>query len=256
MKHIVFFSGGLGSFFTAKRVIESHGKENVILLFTDTMTEEEELHRFLRDAEIYFDIEITRIADGRDIWQLFKDEGFLGNSRLAPCSHILKQETAKKWIKERFKPDECILYLGLDWTEEHRTVAPRRNWYPYIVEFPMCKEPYVFKTQMMNDLEMIGIKLPSSYKLGFPHLNCQGFCVRAGQGNFKLLLEHYPDRFAHAEKMEKEVAEHIGKDVTILRKTVNGERVNYSLEELRKDYENNPDVIDGDDIGGCGCFSE
>lgn len=35
MKHVVFFSDGIGSYMTAKRVIEKHGKNNVDLLFTD-----------------------------------------------------------------------------------------------------------------------------------------------------------------------------------------------------------------------------
>lgn len=39
MKHIVMFSGGIGSWMTAKRVIEQHGTDNVILLFADVKGE-------------------------------------------------------------------------------------------------------------------------------------------------------------------------------------------------------------------------
>ena len=35
MKHVIQFSGGICSFFAAKRVVEKYGKENVILLFCD-----------------------------------------------------------------------------------------------------------------------------------------------------------------------------------------------------------------------------
>jgi len=127
VKHIVFYSGGIGSWYTAKRVIEQHGKENVVLLFTDTLIEDEDLYRFLDDTEKDLGVPVTRIADGRTPWQVFKDVRWLGNSRLAQCSHILKQKPAEKWIKANYKPDECVLYLGIDWTEEHRTNAPRRN---------------------------------------------------------------------------------------------------------------------------------
>lgn len=47
MKHVVFFSGGACSYCTAKRVIENVGKENVVLLFTDTKIEDEDLYRFI-----------------------------------------------------------------------------------------------------------------------------------------------------------------------------------------------------------------
>jgi hypothetical protein len=48
VKHIVNFSGGACSFWAAHRVIQKHGKENVILLFADTMIEDEDLVRFPR----------------------------------------------------------------------------------------------------------------------------------------------------------------------------------------------------------------
>ena len=106
MKHIIFYSGGIGSWMTAKRVIEKHGKENVILLFTDTLIEDEDLYRFIDETVAEMDVEYVRIEDGRTPWEVFKDVRWLGNSRLAQCSHILKQDTADKWIKERFKEEK------------------------------------------------------------------------------------------------------------------------------------------------------
>ncbi len=53
VQHVVSFSGGLGSFFAAKRVIDQHGTDNTTLLFTDTMTEDEDLYRFLDDTSTY-----------------------------------------------------------------------------------------------------------------------------------------------------------------------------------------------------------
>lgn len=252
--HIVFFSGGIGSFFTAKRVIEKHGKENVILLFTDTLIEDEDLYRFMDDSAKFFDVPVTKIADGRTPWQVFKDVRWLGNSRLAQCSHILKQKTAEKFIKANFKPEETTLYLGIDWTEEHRTVAPVKNWAPYKVEFPMCLEPYITKDEMLQYLETVGIEIPKLYKLGFSHNNCAGMCVRAGQGHFVNLLKQLPERFEEIEQMEKDMQEYLGKDVTILKRTRNGIQENLSLSQLRIEYQEKPEQLDLFDMGGCGCF--
>lgn len=255
VKHIVFYSGGIGSWYAAKRVIDKYGTENVILLFSDTLIEDEDLYRFLDETSNDFGVKITRIEDGRTPWEVFKDVRWLGNSRLAQCSHLLKQKTAEKWIKDNFKTDECVLYLGIDWTEEHRTKSPVKNWSPYKVEFPMCEEPYLTKEEMLNELDRKGIEIPRLYKMGFSHNNCGGMCVRAGQAHFINLLKTMPDRFEWLEKYEKEMQEYLDRDVTILTRIVKGERQNLSLEQLRKEFQsNNFKQLDLFDFGGCGCF--
>jgi len=268
LKHIVFFSGGIGSYYTTKRVIEKHGKENVILLFTDTKIEDEDLYRFMNDCEQHLGIDITYIEDGRTPWEVFKDVRWLGNSRLAQCSHMLKQKTASDWIADNYAPEECILYLGIDWTEEHRKKAPINNWHPYRVEFPMCEAPYLTKNEMIADLASVGIKIPRLYELGFSHNNCGGMCVRGGQGHFINLLNKLPERFEFMVAFEKEMQEYLGKDVTFLRKSrtiyerdsagniLNKKvvRENLSLEQLREDYYKKEKAMDLQDLGGCGCF--
>lgn len=180
MKHIVQYSGGICSFFTAKRVIEKYGKENVILLFCDTLIEDADLYRFIDETVQYLDCEFIKIADGRTPFEVYKDVRFLGNSRVAHCTKILKIRQARKWIKEHYKANECILYLGIDWTEKHRRTAIINNWKPYKVKFPMCQKPYLEKENMHKELNKIGIELPNLYKLGFTHNNCGGFCCKAG----------------------------------------------------------------------------
>jgi hypothetical protein len=268
MKHIVFFSGGIGSFFTAKRVIEKEGKENVILLFTDTLIEDEDLYRFMNDASQYFEIPITRLADGRTPWEVFKDVKFLGNSRIAHCSHLLKQVPADKWVRENFNPDECVLYLGIDWTEIHRTKKPKENYLPYKVKFPMCDEPYITKNEMLEELEKIGIEQPKLYKMGFSHNNCGGGCVRAGQGHFAHLLETMHDKYKEWEEHEEEIREYLGKDVSMMKRSKVVWKLNkygrkykdtdierLTLKRLREEIESKQtENIDFQDIGGCGCF--
>ncbi|MGG3233240.1 hypothetical protein ABEP17_06960 [Priestia flexa] len=255
MKHIIFYSGGIGSYAAAKRVIEKHGKENVILLFTDTLIEDEDLYRFIDESVKQLGAEYIRLEDGRTPWEVFKDVRYLGNSRLAQCSHLLKQKPADKWLKDNFKPNECVLYLGIDWTESHRTKAPVKNYAPYKVEFPMCEEPYITKEEMIAELESLGIKQPRLYERGYSHNNCGGFCVRAGQGHFAHLLKDNPELYKYHEQKEQEMRDFLGKDVSILRRTRKGERFNLTLKQLREELEvKQTENIDFDDIGGCGCF--
>lgn len=256
MKHIVFYSGGIGSWYAAKRVIEKHGKENVILLFTDTKTEDEDLYRFLEESAKKIDVHLEIIANGKTVWEVFEHNKFLGNSRIAPCSRELKQKTASKWIKKNFKPNECILYLGIDWTEMHRVESPKKNWLPYVVEFPMTEQPFVDKYKMLDALKQYQIEVPKLYKLGFSHNNCGGFCCRVGQGHFINLLQKMPERYKYHEEKEQHFIKTIGKEQAMLRKTIDGERVNYTLKQLREDFESQPHQVDLFDIGGCGCFVE
>ena len=206
MKHIVFFSGGIGSYFAAKRVVEKYGSENTVLLFTDTLIEDKDLYRFIKEAAERLGAELVWEKDGRTPWEVAFDVRFLPNSRIAQCSHHLKQKVAEKYIKNNYSPDECILYLGIDWTETHRKAAPTKHWAPYKLEFPMCEEPYLTKEQMLIELEeKEKIQIPELYKLGFSHNNCGGFCFRAGIGHFKNLLEKKPELYKHHEQKEQEI---------------------------------------------------
>lgn len=295
MKHIIFFSGGLGSWMTAKRVVEARGSDNVICLFTDTLIEDEDLYRFLIETtqdiygidcgDLVEEVKVIPpvghetmkdrkkfltglaekvsernsnfvwINDGRDPWDIFRDVRYLGNSRLAQCSHKIKQELSARYIRENFTPEEVVLYLGIDWTEEHRTKAPRKNWAPYRVEFPMCEVPLLTKIDAIKALEEADIKTPRLYGMDFSHNNCGGFCVRAGQGHFVNLLEKSRELYLYHEEKEQEMREYLGKDVAILRRTRNKVKISLTLRMLREEVESKQtDQIDMQDIGGCGCF--
>ena len=253
MKHVVFFSGGICSYCAAKRVVGKYGKENVITLFTDTLIEDEDLYRFISDAIGVLGVNHVEISDGRTPFEVYRESKFLGNSRIAPCSRVLKQELSRKWVNENCSPEDTVLYLGLDWSERHRFDGPRKSWAPYRVEYPMAAPPYMSKADMFAVLMADGIKPPKLYEMGFAHNNCGGFCCKAGQGHFAKLLNQLPLRFERAEAEEKAIREYLQKDVSFMKKVVRGAAIPYTLEQLRADISNKRE-IDLFDIGGCGCF--
>lgn len=257
VKHIVMYSGGIGSWAAAKRVVDRHGKENVTLLFTDTLIEDEDLYRFLRETADNFGCELVWLKDGRDPWEVFKDVKWIGNSRIAQCSHLLKQKVAREWVKQ-FKPEEVTLYVGIDWSEIHRLESIVKHWAPYKVEAPMTEAPYLDKHQMRRQLQRFGIEAPRLYEMGFTHNNCGGFCVRAGQAHFINLLKTLPERYRHHEAKEQEMREYLARDdVSILTRTVKGVEETLTLRQLREEWESGLGrQIDMLDIGGCGCFAQ
>lgn len=271
LKHVVMYSGGIGSWAAAKMVAAKYGTENLYLVFTDVkgdsesphIGEDEDTYRFLNDSVKNVGGQYIYLNEGRDIWQVFKDRNFLGNSRIAHCSHLLKQKPAREWIKEHCNPEETTIYVGIDWTETHRLPAIVKNYKPFNAVAPLA-EPFFHKeTKMYYDkheliewAESEGLKTPRLYSLGFSHNNCGGGCVRAGQGQFKKLLEVMPERFAMWEAKEQEVIKHIGKDVSILTEMKDGIKRPLPLIELRRRVEDQPQMIDDLDVGGCGCFFE
>jgi hypothetical protein len=256
MKHVVMYSGGVGSWAAARRVVEQHGTEDVVLLFADTLMEDADLYRFLDEGAAFLGLTVERIADGRDPWQIFFDTRFLGNTRADPCSRILKRDLMRKHIEEHYDPAETVLYLGIDWTESHRLEGVQRRLDAWTVRAPMCEAPYRDKSMMLDDLTAAGIERPRLYRLGFPHNNCGGFCIKAGQAHFKLLLETMPDRFAYHEAKEQDIRVELDKDIAILRDRRGGTTKPMTLAELRRRVESDQsDSLDLFEWGGCGCFA-
>lgn len=249
MRRIVQFSGGLCSYLAAKRVIRRHGVEGVTLLFADTLIESPGLYRFLSQASGRLGLEVTRIADGRTPWQVFKDERFLGNSKTDPCSRVLKRELCRQWVDFHCCMQPTTIYVGVSW-EEGRLEEIAVRWSPYTVEAPMCDPPYLTKRQMMQEAAADGLQLSEAYAEGFPHDNCGGGCVKAGQAHFAHLLKVRPAVFDEWERNEQDVRAVVG-DYAILRDRTGGVTTPLPLTELRERVA--AGKFASDEWGGCGC---
>ena len=250
MKHVVQFSGGVCSFFTAQRVIEKFGKDDVILLFADTLMEDEDLYRFLDESANFLGVPVTKIADGRTPWQVFHDVRMLGNSQHDPCSKILKRDLLWRWMKEH--TPGATVYFGLDWTEEHRLERVRQRRPGWAIEAPMMWRPLVDKPDMLKNLAKIGIKPCRLYEQGYPHANCSGACCKAGQSQWRLLLEVNREGFLWHEQQEQELRSYLNKNVSILRDRRGGVTKPLTLKAFRERIEGGGEH-DCHDWGGCGC---
>lgn len=256
------FSGGLGSWLTARRVVDQYGTDDLVLLFADVkgdstnphVGEDEDTYRFVREAAADVGAELVTVKDGRDIWQVFKDDRFLGNSRLANCSKYLKQKPCREWLEANRDPADTIVYVGIDWSEVHRLPAIEAGWAPYPVRAPMTERPYLDRGAMERACITAGMEIPRLYRAGFPHNNCGGGCVRAGQAQFELLLREHPERYAHWETQEQALRDHLDKDVTILKDRTGGTTTPLTLRRFREGIESQSLLFDPNDFGGCGCF--
>lgn len=185
IRHVVFFSSGAGSWAAAKIVAQKHGTDGLVLLFADTLIEDEDNYRYLQDAAANVGGELVIVRDGRTPWEVFKAKRWIGNSRVAQCSHVLKQEPCRQWVETHDPTHQAVLHVGIDWTETHRLESIERNWKPWRVTAPLTEPPYYTKEQIILWGESEGLRPPRLYEMGFSHANCGGFCVRGGAGTFQ-----------------------------------------------------------------------
>lgn len=252
MSGVVMFSGGLGSFGAAVRAAQSIGTDDLTLLFADTLIEDPDLYRFVDEAAAFVGGTFVRLAEGRTPWQVFRDVRFLGNSRIDPCSRVLKREPMRRWLEANCDPETTTVYLGFDWTEAHRLERAIPFWAPWRVEAPLCQPPYRAKADLVADLAAAGIEPPRLYALGFPHNNCGGGCVKAGISHFALLHEQLPEVYTEWEAREEELRAQLG-NVAMLTDRRGGGRRPLPLVELRGRLEQGEPVELGL-WGGCACL--
>lgn len=304
---LVLYSGGMGSFLTANLIKEKFPHKKIKLYFNDTLMESDGLYNFLLDTLNYFwpvscysylkaiagkIPQINREGerkqyllrygnllssnysnfvydpDGRNIWEVFDDVRFIGNSQFDPCSNILKRQRSQAYVSS-LNPETWDIAIGIDYTEIHRWERAVPNWKPFDLIAPLIEFELDKHEEEERVLEKSGIKRSSAYERGFGHDNCGGFCVKAGLGHFKLLLEKDREKYLYHEKKEAEAICKIGRH-PFLRKAVKGTRYYLTMKEYRVYLETGNLYVDGAlvlgtdefdenaefdviDFGGCGC---
>jgi hypothetical protein len=289
------FSGGIGSWGAARRAVAVQGVARVTLLFADTLIEDDDLYRFLLEAAAGFagvecpldllvraasipplqEMEQRRrhlldlgadagaalgplmwIAEGRDPHQVYGDVRFLGNTRVDPCSSILKRRLMRRWLERHRDPADTICVLGFDWSEVHRLDRAKGFWAPWRIEAPLTEKPLLSKEELIGELAALGIRPPRLYGEGFAHNNCGGFCCKAGQASFALLLRRHPDRYRWHEEREEAIRGRLGRDVSILRDRRGGRTRPLTMRRFRHRLERHPGAFDRTEWGACSCMEE
>jgi hypothetical protein len=249
------FSGGVGSYEAARRVKQQvNDPSGITLLFADTRMEDEDLYRFRDETAAKLNLHLEVIADGRDPWDIFFDVRFLGNSRVDPCSRILKREIMRQWLNDHCDPADTVVHLGMDWTEDHRIEGARNRWDPWTVQFPLDRDPYEMKDVWLERCREEGIEPPRLYAHNFPHNNCGGFCIKAGQAQFARLLRTFPERYRYHERREQELRDYLGKDVAILKDRRGGKTRPLTLREFRERLEADSADYRQNEWGSCNCM--
>lgn len=214
--HIIFFSGGKSSFTVAHLVKERNPNDNIVLYFTDTLWEDEDLYRFIYEASDKLELPMLIHSRGITPPQLMVQQRFMANNRVGTCSKELKMKVSSNFLKKGIVPEvqewynkqhlkhesfikDATLYFGISWDEAHREGPIKSNWQPFNVEMPLMD----MSIDNENVLHQYQIVRPRLYDMGFTHNNCKGRCVKAGQGHYRNLL--LKDEATYFSLMEQEV---------------------------------------------------
>ena len=223
MNRLIFFSGGLSSFAVAHHLKTKYPEDNILLYFTDTLWEDEDLYRFIQDVSDKLELPMLIHSEGIDPVELMIKQRIIFNSRLGSCSAILKMKVAsdyikkgkippiEKWVNKQYLKDDnfledVVLYFGISFDEIHRTKAIAKNWLPFKVEFPLTKQYFDYDEL----LKLYGICKPRMYLKGFSHNNCKGRCVKAGKKHFRLLFNEDRDTFDEINHIEQTLQKYVG----------------------------------------------
>lgn len=237
--YISLFSGGISSFESTCRLLDEFPNETRIWFF-DTKIEDQDTYRFIKDCEVLFNMKIEIYSDGRNPWQVFRDERYIGNSRITPCNKLLKRRVLEnKLHEEEFDNERIILVFGISGDEDYRGKRISEGWRRKNIytKFPLLENPIYYGQGYEEFERKYNLISPRLYKLGFKHNNCGGACVKAGIKQWIHLYDNFPNIYLWHEEQEKITRQLLQKDVSILRDRNGGITKPLTLEALRRRIE-------------------
>lgn len=80
MKYLVSYSGGIGSFWATKKLVDKFGVKNVVAIFTDVNWEDEDLYRFIKESIKHLGIDLIYLKAPYNPKELSEIEGVMYNS--------------------------------------------------------------------------------------------------------------------------------------------------------------------------------
>lgn len=180
----------------------------------------------LRDRAAEAIPELAWVVEGRDIWEIWRDRRFLGNTQRDPCSDIAKRKPRAKWLAENCDPASTIVTVGIGDDEVHRWDNGKGGGF----RPRMAEEGWTVRAPLMGRIEgqvssnlyvrAAGLQPARLYGLGYQHNNCGGTCCKAGEPAVALHLREMPERAAYDALMEAKIIAYLGKPVAMSKRYV------------------------------------
>jgi hypothetical protein len=201
---VVWFSCGVASAVAAKRTIEKYGKENVRIVNSRVLEEDEDNLRFLKDVEAWLEVPIEQAINSKypncsavEVWSKRK---FMSGTSGAPCTLELKKVARQQW-QAKHNPEFHV--LGFTYDEKKRfdrfVTTELSNVLPVLIEDKITKK------DCFEIIRKAGIARPRIYDQGYPNANCIG-CVKATSPTYwNHVRSKHPNVFEQRAKQSREI---------------------------------------------------
>lgn len=198
---VAWFSHGACSAVATKIAVERYG-DALVIVTIPLGKEHEDNERFRADCEQWFGQEIIEVRSAKyaDHFDVARRTRYINGPAGARCTGELK-----KAVRHAFEQPDDLQMFGyamnkrdFDRAQNFVTNNPGVDtWFPLI-------QKRLYKSHCLAMVERAGIELPWMYRHGYVNNNCIG-CWKGGKGYWNKIRDDFPDEFAEAAAIEREV---------------------------------------------------
>ena len=195
---VCWFSTGVSSFIACYLA-----KDADRIIYTHVSNQHPDSLRFLEDCEKILgrEIEVLMSEEYASVDDVIEKARYINGPFGAACTRLLKRNVRRQWEMEN--PGRHTYVWGYDIEERKRAARLSVTMPEHDHEFPLI-DHNLSKAEFHAMADMLGIKRPMMYDMGYPNNNCIG-CVKGGMGYWNKIRRDFPEVFERRAKQEREI---------------------------------------------------
>lgn len=195
---VCWFSTGVSSFIACYLA-----KDADRIIYTHVSNQHPDSLRFLEDCEKILgrEIEVLMSEEYASVDDVIEKARYINGPFGAACTRLLKRNVRRQWEMEN--PGRHTYVWGYDIEERKRAARLSVTMPEHDHEFPLI-DHNLSKAECHAMADMLGIKRPMMYDMGYPNNNCIG-CVKGGMGYWNKIRRDFPEVFERRAKQERKI---------------------------------------------------
>ena len=195
---VCWFSTGVSSFIACYLA-----KDADRIIYTHVSNQHPDSLRFLEDCEKILgrEIEVLMSEEYASVDDVIEKARYINGPFGAACTRLLNRNVRRQWEMEN--PGRHTYVWGYDIEERKRAARLSVTMPEHDHEFPLI-DHNLSKAECHAMADMLGIKRPMMYDMGYPNNNCIG-CVKGGMGYWNKIRRDFPEVFERRAKQEREI---------------------------------------------------
>lgn len=207
---VCWISAGVSSFIAGYLERESIDK----FIYIDVADQHPDSMRFIKDCEKILGkpIEILKSRYYETVDDVCRAKNCIKIQRTgyAPCTVELKKQVRKKWEYKHMFDYDITYVWGMDVEEKARAERLVEGMFEFNHQFPLIDRS-MSKQDAHGMCDMLGIKRPVMYDMGYNNNNCIG-CIKGGMGYWNKIRVDFPEVFQSRAELERDLGMSILKE--------------------------------------------